>query len=520
MYIFLISVIISLIPAKIIQLIIDKGFMFKDYKMILFYSGILLSLYIGKVICDFLSNRFFINISTNLIKKLKDEIYRRMLSLDMSFFSKKQVGYINSRINEVNSIDILFSTTSLTLVSSFLQFIIAFIILIYINWKFALVMSIPIPLFMYIAYKISNIVRKQINESLDDSALYSGKVTESISGIEKVKTQALEEKEEEKIASYTTKMSNSTKKKSNTINNFSGGMNLISNILNVLIYIIGGWFFVNGEMTLGAFMGASAYVGKLYTPIFTYASTMMLLQPSIVSLKRIGKLFFEELNTEEINKCDSVIKEVNKIQFKDVSFAYNKDKRLIDDFNMTINKGDRLIIKGRNGSGKSTLFRLLLKLYSVDNGMISINDISINNINKNDIVSKIIYVSQRSFLFNDTIINNITYGLDNYDKKKLDELINLLKVDKLINKLNEESEGLIGDNGANLSGGEIQKISLIRALIRKPEFLILDEAMTNLDVESRNSIKEYIKNTEATLIIVDHTHYLENICNKEIYIGG
>lgn len=516
---FITAVITSLIPAKITQLIIDKGFIAEDYEKILLYSIILLVLYISKVVCDFLTNKFFINISTNLIKRLKDEIYKRILYLDMSFFNKKQVGYINSRINEVNTIDVLFSTTTLSLFSSFFQFIIAYLILLNINWKFVLVMSAPIPILMFISHKISGIVKKQIDDSLDNNALYSGKVTESISGIENVKAQALEEKEEEKISLYNTKMSNSNKKKSNTINNFSGGMSLISNILSVLIYIVGGWFFVKGELTLGAFLAASAYVSKLYSPIFTYSSTMILLQPAIVSLKRIGKLFFEELNTDDETETKSKLTEINKIDFKDVSFSYNSEKQLINNFNLTINKGDRIIIKGENGTGKSTLFRLLLKLYKVDKGVISINDVCIKNINKNDIVNKIIYVSQRIFLFNDTIINNILYGLDNYDKDKLDELLKILNIKKLIDRLNKESDGLIGDNGSNLSGGEIQKIALIRALIRNPEFLILDEAMTNLDIESRNYIRTYINNIKCTLIVVDHTHYLEEICNKEIYLG-
>lgn len=478
----------------------------------------MLVLYASKVLCEFLSNRFFINISSNIIKRLKDEIYKKILSLDMSFFSKKQVGYINSRINEVDSIDVLFSTTTLTLISSFFQFIIAFIILLNINIKFVLVMSIPIPLFMYIAYKISIIVRKQINESYDDNALYSGKVIESISGIENVKTQALEKKEGEKIASYTTKMTNSNKKKSNTVNNFTGGMNLISNVLNVFIYIIGGLFFVKGEMTIGSFMAASTYVGKLYTPIFTYASSMMLLQPSIVSLKRISKLFFEELNEENEEELEYVLDSVDKIEFKNVSFSYDKEKNLINNFNMVINKNEKVIIKGKNGSGKSTLFRLLLKLYKTDDGIVYINNTCVDKIKRNDIVNNIIYVAQKSFLFNDTIFNNIIYGLDDYDENKLDELIKLLKLDKLIDKLNQESEGLIGENGLNLSGGEIQKIALIRALIRKPEWLILDEAMTNLDTESRTCIKEYIRNLKCTLIVVEHTDYLEDLCDKKVFI--
>ena len=151
--IFLMGSILSLIPAKITQLIIDSGFMNKDLNLIILLAFGLLIVYIGKVVSEFITNKIFINLSSGLMKCLKDEIYNRILTLDMSFFSNNEVGYINSRISEISQIDILFSAQTLGLISSAVQFVFSIAILLSINWKFLSIMMIPIPIFIVIMRK-------------------------------------------------------------------------------------------------------------------------------------------------------------------------------------------------------------------------------------------------------------------------------------------------------------------------------------------------------------------------------
>ena len=294
--IFLMGSILSLIPAKITQLIIDSGFMNKDLNLIILLAFGLLIVYIGKVVSEFITNKIFINLSSGLMKCLKDEIYNRILTLDMSFFSNNEVGYINSRISEISQIDILFSAQTLGLISSAVQFVFSIAILLSINWKFLSIMMIPIPIFIVIMRKTTKIIRNQIKESFDNSAKYAGKINESISGIENIKAQSLEKKEKEKISSYNEKMINTAKKQSNTFNGFNGSINFLSFFLNVLTYIIGGIFFVQNELTLGGFMAVSSYIGKVYTPVFTYSSMTMVLQPAFIALKRVSNFFFKESN--------------------------------------------------------------------------------------------------------------------------------------------------------------------------------------------------------------------------------
>lgn len=157
----------------------------------------------------------------------------------------------------------------------------------------------------------------------------------------------------------------------------------------------------------------------------------------------------------------------------------------------------------------------MLKLYHPSSGYILINDNNIDNIKRDAIINDISYVAQKSFLFNDTIKNNIIYGVDNYSEEKYDNIIQSLGIDILIEKMNTNGNDLVGENGFKLSGGEIQKISIARAILKNNNIFIFDEATSNLDQESRFFIKNFIENSkEKTFIIVDHTDLFKDICNK------
>ncbi|MDI3508259.1 MAG: hypothetical protein PWP48_714 [Clostridiales bacterium] len=515
---FLMGAGLALVPAKVIQLIIDDGFGQKNFQRIIVLCMVLLAVYIGKVISDYITQKLFIDMSSSLLKILKDEIYNKILSLDMSFFTKNEAGYINARMNEVNSIDSLFSTQTLSLLSGIFQFIFAFIVLASINLKFLLIMIIPIPFFFILIIKATRVVQEQLQKALDSNANYSGKINQSISGMEIIKTQSLEDAEKKKIAHYNDAMIKNTRKQSNTFNEFSGIITFLSYVLTVATYIVGGYFFVRNELTLGSFMAISAYIGKIYQPVFTYSSTILILQPAIVSLKRVGNFFFSELY-QDPPSGNKLIDRIENIKFENVSFKYDEmDNYVLKNLSFEIKKGEKIILQGPNGSGKSTIVRLILQLYPVSSGNIYVNNIEISQIKRSSLIKHISYAAQKNFLFNDTIENNILTGIENYDKEKYDSIICGLGLKEVIDRIQKENNGLIGEGGSYLSGGEIQKIAIARAMVSHNDFVILDEATSNLDANCKKYIKDYIKSSDATFLIIDHTGYFDDICTRKISI--
>lgn len=495
---------LSMVPAKLLQLIIDKGFIAKNIKALLFWIGMLTLSYLIKHLCTYYSNKNLINLGNNLLKEIKSAIYNRLMVIDMSFYTKNEVGYINSRLEEVSSVDILFSNQTLSLISSALEFIFALFILMFLSWKMLLIMLIPIPILFFATYIISKSIAVKVQVSLDSAAHYSGKINETLRGMEAVKSLGLEEKENKKLNQYNDKALNNFRTQSQTFNKFSVGMNWLSTMLSVVIYLIGGIFYIKDNLTMGSFIAISSYVGRLYSPIFNYTTASVIIQPAFLSLKRVAEFFFSKIDGNSENNAKKTIDEIKTISFNNVKFSYPDSKLIFDKFNLIINKGDKIQIAGDNGSGKSTLIRLLLKLYTPDTGTITINNIDLKEINRTNLISHISYVPQKSYVFNDSIFANITYGLQAYDPEYLTELINNFGLNSVETRLKEESNGLIGENGNRLSGGEIQKICIARALLAKRKFYILDEATSNLDQASFNYLLNIINSSKDTWLVIDH----------------
>ena len=203
------------------------------------------------------------------------------------------------------------------------------------------------------------------------------------------------------------------------------------------------------------------------------------------------------------------IDSIQSIDFCDVSFSYNEDDDVIKNFSMTIKSGDKVQIPGKNGSVKSSLIQLLMQLISPTKGVIYINGINAVNVSKSSVISQISYVSQRNYVFNESIRANITYGIDHPDQSKVDELISQLHLDIIEERLSSEGNDLkIGENGCRLSGGEIQKVCIALAFLLDRSIFIFDEAMSNLDVDTISYLKKRIQESNATWVLIDHPNKL------------
>lgn len=516
LFTFAISSILNILPAKIYQLMIDDGFTKKSLNIVLISVFSLLIIYLFKVGMNYISNHKLLIMGNKITSELKDVIFGRLFSLELDFLSNYDTGYISSRLEEVSKIDSIFSNITIQFIASVAECILSIIFISTLNKKFAIILMLPLPIMIFIMYKISKKLNNLFIKNAESGANYLGKMNETINSIESIKSLGNEKETKQKMIHYKNENLKYAKKQAIGLNKFSSALGVIGNIVSVFIYLIGGILIIYDNLSIGAFVAISMYANKIYSPIISFTGIYMIWCPAVIGLKRVSDFFFNEKNILVEEKSERV-SSVEKIEFSNVSMSFG-EKTVFNDVNISMCKGDRIQINGDNGSGKSTLIKLLLKNIRPTHGCIKINGTNYDNISKSSVLNKIAYVPQKQFVFNETAMNNITLGLVDYDTTLLDKLIKEFGLEKIIDSSNVNGMGEIGEQGKKISGGEIQKISICRAILRDKDILIFDEATNNLDDKSISYIKEYIRNSHKTWIIIDHQNNFSDLGFRQIYI--
>lgn len=519
-FLFLIGLsLISLLPPYVTKLAFDEGIMMKNLSILTKYVLILVVIYILKSTFNYLSSALFTIVSQNTLLEIKKDLTNHIIKLPLEFFSNSESGYIVSRFGEVDSLSPLFSMQSFKLILSIFEFIGAMIIMFLMNVKLTLILVLIIPVFYLITKTFENAFGKLTSQTMEKAATFHGKFQQSVSGVEEIKRMNLEDKETEKINKNNKDYVKSSIKYSILLSVGSEVIILLSSIVSVLLLYIGGKGVLQESLSIGTYMAFVGYFGKLYAPVINWNLSMFTFKPAFVALDRIKDFFLKY--PQESETSDKIkINEINMIEMKNVTFSYPDGKEtVLNNFNLKAKRGDKLLLKGPNGSGKSTIIRLILGLYDNYDGEILINSIDLKKLSKRSLRSRISIVSQKIFLFNDTIENNIKIAGD-VSEEKYETALKKSGLKQFIDNLPLKDKTLVGENGVKLSGGEIQKVAIARALIKSDssDLFIFDEAAAHLDKETKELIKSFIDTElcEKICIIIDHSDYFTDICNRTI----
>jgi ABC-type multidrug transport system fused ATPase/permease subunit len=284
-------------------------------------------------------------------------------------------------------------------------------------------------------------------------------------------------------------------------------LSLIGAVGGFIVLWYGGWQIIKDNFTIGGYIAFTGYLAKLYGPTQILASLGLSLQPAVTALNRISEFFDATGEEDDKDKTVDLLK-IDKIEFKDVNFAYEKEE-VLKQINFTLNKEDKILITGPNGSGKSTIIKLILALYKVQHGQVLINGKSIDDFSNISIREKISVVSQDIFLFNDTILNNIIYSFPNAKPEGIEEAIKLSGVSDFADKLENKVNTVVGESGKKISGGEKQKVSIARAILKDSDVVIFDEATSHLDKNSREKIKNLFREKfkDKICIVISHKNW-------------
>lgn len=457
--------------------------------------------YVLKNILDYAQMYYMVFVEQKLMMNLRNDVYQHLHNLSLSYFTSEKTGHLISRItNDVNVVNSGISTSFVTLIKQPLLIIVFLGMSFLISWKLTLLALIVFPFVLIVISSLGLRVHRESGILFERMADITAVLQETISNVKVVKAFAMEEFENNKFMHETKKYFQSMLKITRIRNLGSPITELLSILAAVIIIWFGGrQVLITEEMRASEFFGCLFILFQIMPPIKDLASVANRMQ----EFSAAGKRIFEILDTPiAINNSKNAIefkKINNSIEFKNVSFAYRDHKNIkansievLNNISFTINKGEVIAIVGPSGSGKTTLVDLIPRFYDVSNGEILFDGKDLKSFTLQSIRSQIGIVTQETILFNDTIKNNIAYGMTDCSMSKIISAAKAANALDFINESPEKFETIIGDRGVKLSGGQRQRISIARALLKNPPIMILDEATSALDTESELLVQDAI----------------------------
>lgn len=484
---------------------------------------LLLGLFLGvmtflKTSCYFGSSAVMIPLRTGVVRDLRVQVYNKVLSLPMGFFSQQKKGDIIARMSgDVGTIEWTITSSLDMLIKNPILIVFYFGTLLYTSWELTLFTVCVVPL---MAWGMSAIGKKLRSESLEAQAKWSdtmSQLDETLGGLRIIKAFIAEDKMKDRFE----KICNDHRKSVCKVATRQASAHPVSEFLGTCMIMVVLWF--GGTLILGEKSPIDAssfifYMVILYSvlgPLKEFSRAGYNIPQGMASVERVDKIMNAVNDIKDPAKPEPMNGFSDSITFKDVCFSYENGKQVLTDIDLTIPKGKMIALVGQSGSGKSTLVDLIPRYYDVTEGQICIDGVDIREHSVKDLRSLIGNVNQEAILFNDTIFNNIAFGVEN---ATMEQVVAAAKIANAHDFIMEKEEGYntnIGDRGAKLSGGQRQRISIARAILKNPPILILDEATSALDTESEKLVQEALDRLTGTRTTIAIAHRLSTIKNAD-----
>src|SRR5210317_1711082 len=455
----------------------------------------------------FLMRQTIINVSRYIEFDLKNEIFWHYQRLTQRFYKNNRTGDLMNRISEdVGKVRMYVGPAFMYSVNTIALFIIVISYMISIAPKLTLYTILPLPILSITIYKLSRIINQKSTLVQEMLSKMSSFAQESFSGIAVIKSYNLQEQTTSDFSNLALESYDKNMSLAKVQAWFFPLMILLIGCSNLIVIYVGGNQYINGEIEIGVLAEFIIYVNMLTWPVAVVGWITSIVQQAEASQKRIN-VFLKEQPEIESGKGVGKIKIKGKIQFKNVSLTYPETKiTALDKIDLTVPEGSTLGIIGNIGSGKSSMLDMILRLYDPTTGSITIDGYDIKDFTLSEVRSEIGYVPQNAFLFSESIEDNIRFGSPKASSKEIQSMAKNAVVHDNIVKFKEGYKTLLGERGVTLSGGQIQRVSIARALIKDPQVLLLDDCLSAVDTDTEEEILKNLKSLtkDKTTLIVSH----------------
>jgi ABC-type bacteriocin transporter len=475
---------------------------------------------IFKVLLNAFRTQLLLYLSQKLDISLILGYYRHVLELPMSFFGTRKVGEIISRFMDASKVREAISGATLSIMIDTLMAVAGGIILYTQNNQLFAITLIIVILYAAIVFSFNKSIRDINRSQMENNAQLTSYLVESLNGIETVKAFNSEYRANIETEKKFVKLLKSVFKGGWISNLQSSLTGFIGSVGGVVILWAGAYAVMQGKMTIGQLLTFNALLAYFLDPVRNLINLQPMLQTAIVASDRLG-----EILDLELEKCEGEDKKLNPanlkgdIEFKNIDFRYGTRQQVLKNISMTIKQGEKIALVGESGSGKTSLVKLLMNFYPWEQGDILINGYNIKDINIERLRDRIAYISQDIFLFSGTIQDNLCLGIENSDLEEIIGASKKAKAHDFINNMPLRYNTMLEENGANLSGGQKQRLAITRALLKKPDILIMDEATSNLDSITEKAIEHTINESTEGITTIIIAHRLSTImrCDR-IYV--
>lgn len=463
-------------------------------------------------ILTFLMRQTLIVMSRHVEYDLKNEVFKKYEELTQNFYKQNRTGDLMNRISEdVGRVRMYVGPAVMYTINTLIRFAVVIFYMLHttpenpmIGYKLTLFTLLPLPLLAYFIFKLSTEINKKSTIFQQNLSTLSSFTQEIFSGIRVVKAYSIEDKKQKDFETLSMESNEKSLKLAKTQAYFGPLMLLLIGTSNLLVIGLGGMMYVNGSIeNIGVIAKFILYVNMLVWPVASIGWVSSLIQEAEASQKRINE--FLKIEPEIQNENTSPMDLKGNIAFNNVTLVYDDTNiKALDNVSFSVNKGETLAIIGRTGSGKSTILSLISRLYDPTSGFITVDGIKLPEANLERLRDSIGSVPQDAFLFSDSIKNNIKFGKENAsDEEVIDSAKNAAVHDNIID-FKDQYETILGERGITLSGGQKQRVSIARALIKKPEILLLDDCLSAVDTETEEAILnnlEVITKGKTTFIV-------------------
>ena len=489
---------------------------------LLMLGGILAFLTLLKTATYFGGSACLMPLRTGIVRDIRTDIYKKILSLPLSFFSEERKGDILARVStDVNEIDSSI-TSSLDMMIKNPIFILVYVGTMFaMSWQLTLFTLLVVPL---LAGGIGRIGKKLKQNSLYAQSKWSdgiSQIEETLGGLRIIKAFIAEKKMEDRFMAVNNEYRNASMRVAIRQSAAHPVSEFLGTCMIVLVLWFGGYLIFSGSSPIDA-SGFIYYLVILYTtlqPIKDLSKAGYSIQKGLASLERINKILRAENSIREKENPKKIEALNGSIQLEHVDFSYTDGHPILKDINLTIQKGQTIALVGQSGSGKSTLVDLIPRYHDVCGGAIKIDGEDVRNLSIRSLRSLIGNVNQEAILFNDTVFNNIAFGVDGATQEQVEAAARIANAHDFIMEMEHGYQTNVGDRGGRLSGGQRQRISIARAILKNPPILILDEATSALDTESERLVQDALEKLMKSRTTIAIAHRLSTIRHaSEIYV--